>query len=677
MMRLALFFAILCCVTCVDAVPSRISAPSRAAMSSLPSDTDVLAFITYDDPSCINGLRILMRFDNVAIVSLPIHDIERIASRPGVRQISFDNVLRTSTDSSRVATHTYEVLNGAGLESAYDGSDVLLGIIDTGVDFNHLAFRDSVGHRRIECVYLPTVHSGHPVVVDGDTLPGSQFIGENEIVQLTTDDPTMTHGTHTLGIAGGSSVGPYGGMASGARLIVVAIPNDSLSSALILMGAKFIANYAKRNDLPCVINISMGDHLGPHDGTSPISRGLDAIANSGVIIVQSAGNEGNKALHLHKDFDPTNSLSGTRVGTVMRTSSGTASAEVDAWGADGTPFGLELQLYDTREGDARFTIPSIIGDTIIELDNDSVMRQYASGTIRVYAGIDEVNGRFRIYSVFDTKMFNNRDFWAHVYHCDTVASIDVWNVDTRSQFSQMGRYDWINGDGYYSINDMATGHKTISVASYSARDYYQTSNGATVSSGTKCGSIAASSSYGLLPDGRKLPLVAAPGIAVISSVSSHANSSSNWCYETIASDGRTYRWSNMSGTSMASPCVAGIVALWLQACPSLSPCDVQNIIAKTSMTDSFVESNPIRWGAGKINALEGIKMALTMRHDGLVGDVDDNGVVDVSDINIIINFILGQYPDDKSLKSRCDLNGDGVIDVSDLNIVINIILQNQ
>ncbi|MBR6828703.1 MAG: S8 family serine peptidase, partial [Prevotella sp.] len=67
-----------------------------------------------------------------------------------------------------------------------------------------------------------------------------------------------------------------------------------------------------------------------------------------------------------------------------------------------------------------------------------------------------------------------------------------------------------------------------------------------------------------------------------------------------------YPYTSMSGTSMACPTAAGIIALWLQADPQLTLADVKDILANSCDNDEFTASNPIRWGYGKINARKGL-----------------------------------------------------------------------
>ncbi len=68
----------------------------------------------------------------------------------------------------------------------------------------------------------------------------------------------------------------------------------------------------------------------------------------------------------------------------------------------------------------------------------------------------------------------------------------------------------------------------------------------------------------------------------------------------------------MQGTSMATPFVAGTVALWLEAWPEMTTAQCLEIIEETAIKDSYVNKaeNAKRWGAGKIDALAGLKLAI-------------------------------------------------------------------
>ena len=132
------------------------------------------------------------------------------------------------------------------------------------------------------------------------------------------------------------------------------------------------------------------------------------------------------------------------------------------------------------------------------------------------------------------------------------------------------------------------------------------------------------SSVGPTFDGRIKPDVMAPGLHVISSMSSyfienHPNSGSiDWDTEHFDFNGRTYGWNCDSGTSMASPAVAGAVALWLQAKPDLTTSQLLDVFEHTCR--HFDESLPYpnnEYGYGEIDVYRGLLYLL--QADGIEG----------------------------------------------------------
>jgi subtilisin family serine protease len=122
------------------------------------------------------------------------------------------------------------------------------------------------------------------------------------------------------------------------------------------------------------------------------------------------------------------------------------------------------------------------------------------------------------------------------------------------------------------------------------------------------------SSIGPTLDGLIKPDVMAPGQNIISSYSSyylenHPQAGDiTWDVEHFQYNGRTYPWNSNSGTSMACPVVAGVVALWLQACPTLTPDDVLHIIATTSTHPDATLTYPNNeYGYGQIDAAAGLR----------------------------------------------------------------------
>ena len=130
----------------------------------------------------------------------------------------------------------------------------------------------------------------------------------------------------------------------------------------------------------------------------------------------------------------------------------------------------------------------------------------------------------------------------------------------------------------------------------------------------------------------------------------------------------------MSGTSMAAPTVAGIIALWLQANPNLSVAQVKDIIASSAIRDRYtIGTHCDQFGPnGKINALEGLMIVLKSIKD-LDGDVNNDGVVDIVDVTALINYLLKGDADAINL-GAADVDDSGHVDISDLSALINLLL---
>ncbi len=126
----------------------------------------------------------------------------------------------------------------------------------------------------------------------------------------------------------------------------------------------------------------------------------------------------------------------------------------------------------------------------------------------------------------------------------------------------------------------------------------------------KSGEINSSSSCGPAPlTGTIKPDVVAPGTCLISALDHHygENKVSIFKQYQYEYNGVQYKWANMTGTSMAAPVVSGIVAQWLQLCPTLTPEQVLDVIKNTSTQDQEVKYPNNTYGYGCINALEGLK----------------------------------------------------------------------
>ena len=216
------------------------------------------AFIDIENKSAINALRksgviINCEFDDFVTAQVPLSILDKVTEIRGVKGLEISKLIELCTDSTLSKTHAGQVLNGTeyGLPQAYDGSGVIIGIIDCGFDYQHIAFRkaEDTNVRRIVRVYDPENNTGHVVRIGDNVLPGSVFMGE-QIDTLTTDDKS-SHGTHTASIAAGMHVNGYGGMAPGAEIVLCSSRylNVAIQETEVINCMKYIYSY------PCLVII--------------------------------------------------------------------------------------------------------------------------------------------------------------------------------------------------------------------------------------------------------------------------------------------------------------------------------------------------------------------------------------------------------------------------------------
>ena len=174
------------------------------------------------------------------------------------------------------------------------------------------------------------------------------------------------------------------------------------------------------------------------------------------------------------------------------------------------------------------------------------------------------------------------------------------------------------------------------------------------------------------PTGKALPTITAPCFNVVSATN-HLAGVNDTVANTVMRVGNDY-WAVMTGTSMAAPTVAGIIAQWLQINPNLSPSQVKDIIAKTAIKDHYTDdpTTGVRFGPnGKIDALAGARLLLGINFT--TGDVNADGVINIQDVTWLIDYLLG-IPNENFVIEAADVLPDGVINIRDLTSLIDTIL---
>ena len=220
----------------------------------------VSAFI-HVDPNATDeiermGVIIQERFKKFVVAMIPVDKIESVAQIAAVKQVNVARKMSLNSDMSRFYTNTLKVLDynnaiASGLPYAFKGEGVVVGVIDTGIDFQHAMFMDANGNTRIKQAY-----------VINDSGSFDSYTGE-EVYSLTTDYSGESHGTHTSTTAAGSDLTyngiNYGGMAPEADLVLVGLGED-LYQTYIAMGIKYVFDYSDSQNMPAVCSISLGTY---------------------------------------------------------------------------------------------------------------------------------------------------------------------------------------------------------------------------------------------------------------------------------------------------------------------------------------------------------------------------------------------------------------------------------
>ena len=199
------------------------------------------------------------------------------------------------------------------------GSGVLVGIVDTGIDYTNSVFRYEDGSSKIVSIFDQTDFEGTPPY---DFLIGQEYTQEQINEALMSEDPLSIvpvddpsgHGTFLASVAAGREEGNFLGAAPDAELIVVKlkkarpyylkkylIPSDQeyvYESSAIMVGIEYIIRKARDLGRPAAICLGLGTNFGGHDGFSVFGRYLNRVSIlPGIALSVAGGNEVNAKHH--------------------------------------------------------------------------------------------------------------------------------------------------------------------------------------------------------------------------------------------------------------------------------------------------------------------------------------------------------------------------------------------
>lgn len=534
---------------------------------------------------------------STALVSL--EDIERLIQLPYVTSVMAPEFDVLHNDVSRAQSGASLLQDGVFNNTAYNGTGVLVGIYDSGIDWKHPDFRkaDDQTKSRIVSIWDQTL-----TAQAGETAPAGFSTGveytraqiEDELDGTPTgfvrENDTNGHGTHVSGTAAGNGAAftdkRHKGFSSDADIVFVKGGNGSFPTTNTINALTYFKNVATALNKPIVVNMSIGGQGSAHDGTSSHEVAVNNFTTSGAgrVVVISAGND--YGANLHRKVDIAAGAAQTYNFTVVSNTSAASVFSFIMYANDNTPVTAKLTTPDGQQYTQNIsttTAHTILGGgltaTMYNYWSNDNNKRYVQLVVTRTSGTTNVQGNYAL------EITNNG-----TQQITTHGWLYSQGVQTTLQ----------NGDNEYIVGSPGNASNAITVASYMGRAswYSGTSGYFTL---TPQESISSFSSQGPRVDGFQKPDIAGSGQNVISSRSAD---SSPGATDIIA--GTNYYVKNQ-GTSMSSPGVAGAVGLLLQANPSLTAAQVKARLTSNARMDGATGTVPnMRWGYGKLDIYKAV-----------------------------------------------------------------------
>ncbi|HGY54250.1 MAG TPA: T9SS type A sorting domain-containing protein [Caldithrix abyssi] len=504
-----------------------------------------------------NGFTVHTDLGNRATIRIPRSALNQLVQVKGLRRISMGAKLRPLNSK----TVTYQNVDAA-YAKGYTGTNVIAGVIDTGIDFYHPMFIDSNGNSRILYIWDQTASSG--TKPSGYTY-GAEYTQSQINQDLSSGTPhsvvpqrdTNGHGTHVTGTFAGLDLGisPPDTLHGGAKTANIIFVKTTMSQSDILDGISYIFDKAEALGKPCVINISLGSQAGPHDGTDDFTAATDDLTGPGKVIVRAAGNEGSDYIHYYAE---------------------------NVTSSDAIQFGYtSLLTVWVEQGDN-------VSSASLSWDSGSISgvvqgTHKSSGNVTLYLDPPAGNGQIAAWVVIDDSTGISQDDFTLTLNSLSDGNNNgkikrhAWSeehafYDPYGAFSQGTLYNYPHFP--YTLSNGSCGSKVIVVGAFVSRNSWTASNGGPwYSPGTgEEGGITYFSSIGPTADGRNKPDIIAGGRLVLSAKSKDASAYNNPYYIPPAPYDDNYYY--LQGTSMASPSAAGAIALLLEKNPTWGPDEV-------------------------------------------------------------------------------------------------------
>jgi hypothetical protein len=594
-------------------------------------------------------------YKDLAAVSVPLNKFDEFVTAEGI--LRFENVdmpVVPLADQAILLNNIAAVQAGdAPLNQPYKGDGVIVGIIDDGIDFRHADFMKDDSTTRIRYIwdqrYLPSSPNYSPAPYGYGRECNSGDINSGTCPHVEPANKSG-HGTTVSGVAVGNgnalkndSLAPtrYIGMAPNAEIIVVAINDQQNFLSRVLDGIDYIFKKADALGKPCVINVSYGTYIGPRDGLdlASLMTGYLLDERGGRAVVAAAGNAGNVNYHLSYEITSDTAFTWFRktqnVNLYFSLFADTADFNnvqfafaADNWSDTLNTF-IKRTNFITLKGFYNIN-PGIVNVAGQDFPlTDSLGNDIGTISTTVTYNLGRYWLEVRIFPVnashmwrFITTGSGRFDLWSSAGIMGTADMVESFTADTLINHPFADR---VPGIAHYKYPDnkktlvasIQCSDRVITVGNYINKtwwypNYYNDTTKTELYGLYTQGEFNPESSRGPTRDNRQKPDISATGTFTVST--GNLNN-----IQLLINSGQGaklgYRGLHHRNgkTSIASPCVAGAVALYLQKNPEAYWYEVKAAIITSAKRDTFTGNNlpDADWGYGKLNAFAAMQTNLT------------------------------------------------------------------
>lgn len=597
--------------------------------------------------------------NDICAAFLPIDKLGELEQNSHVLRMEANAPSELMNDTSAVILGADKAWNGDGpaaysqaapsLPQAFTGKGVCAAVMDVGFDFTHPAFRNPDGTSRIKWFWDPVAPDA-----TNDGL-GMVYSTPAEVLaaRFCTNADSENHGCHVMGsMAGAGLNGRYVGMAPEADIMGAYLPLGHFTDKFLKRISEYILSHREDDTFPddviikvdltsvfelvelynifkaadaagepCVVNWSFA--ASPnflHDNTL-YEEVFNQLVGPGHIVVTSAGNSGHKKSYLKKE--------------------GNTELDQDVYysGTSGQ-FSINLRT-ELEEPDFMFGLTFDGVENLLTITTDAIREAAERGKMLVH-NIPEMKVFYSFYrGAYDKLVYririNPTDSFMNVIRInedsvkmhgkllvDAPAQVDMMGGQTNTTSVLFSTENVLNSRGCQmgTIGLPANLERIIAVGAMHQRTAFTNilnDQSTYISLGSEEGHLTSFSSCGPTENGRIKPDVVAPGHNILSCLNSFYRNNHDvqatseevvprTAY-TAEAYGQTYAMWAMSGTSMSCPITAGVIALWLQAKPDLTPEDILGVIERTSHQpepEFSGEGKNIYYGWGEIDAYAGL-----------------------------------------------------------------------